>query len=87
MRLLEKEGVRLKAQIVGSSNFGAGKETDYTKRLKRTSPANVAFLPYCSGTRLGNLFREADIFCSPSVWERAVRFGQRGSVRLCAAGR
>jgi spore coat protein SA len=69
MRLLEKEGVRLKAQIVGSSNFGTGKETDYTKRLKRTSPANVAFLPYCSGTRLGNLFREADIFCSPSVWE------------------
>jgi glycosyltransferase involved in cell wall biosynthesis len=27
------------------------------------------FLPYCSGTGLGNLFREADIFCSPSVWE------------------
>jgi spore coat protein SA len=69
MRLLEKEGVRLQAHIVGSSSFGTTKETDYTRRLKRTSPANVAFLPYCSGTRLGNLFREADIFCSPSVWE------------------
>jgi spore coat protein SA len=69
MRLLEKEGVRLQAQIVGSSGFGTGKETDYTRRLKRTSPANVTFLPYCSGTALGNLFREADIFCSPSVWE------------------
>src|SRR6267154_1554888 len=69
MRLLEKEGVRLRAQIVGSSSFGMGKETDYTRRLKRTSPANVAFLPYCSGTGLGDLFREADIFCSPSVWE------------------
>jgi spore coat protein SA len=69
MRLLEKEGVRLQAQIVGSSGFGTGKETDYTRRLKRTSPANVMFLPYCSGAALGNLFREADIFCSPSVWE------------------
>jgi spore coat protein SA len=69
MRLLEKEGVRLQAQIVGSSSFGSGKETDYTRRLKRTSPANVVFLPYCSGAGLGDLFRQADIFCSPSVWE------------------
>ncbi len=69
MRLLEKEGVRLQAQIVGSSSFGSGKETDYTMRLKRTAPANVTFLPYCSGTGLGDLFRKADIFCSPSVWE------------------
>ena len=69
MRLLEKEGVRLQAQIVGSSSFGMGKETEYTMRLKRTAPANVMFLPYCSGTGLGDLFRKADIFCSPSVWE------------------
>ena len=69
MRLLEKQGVRLQAQIVGSSSFGMGKETDYTRRLKGNSPASVVFLPYCSGTSLGNLFREADIFCSPSVWE------------------
>jgi spore coat protein SA len=69
MRLLEKQGVRLQAQIVGSSSFGMGKETDYTRRLKGNSPASVVFLPYCSGTGLGNLFREADIFCSPSVWE------------------
>jgi spore coat protein SA len=69
MRLLEKQGVRLRAHIVGSSSFGTGKETDYTRRLKGTSPASVVFLPYCSGAGLGNLFREADMFCSPSVWE------------------
>jgi spore coat protein SA len=69
MRLLEKQGVRLQAHIVGSSGFGMRKETDYTRRLKGNSPASVVFLPYCSGAGLGNLFREADIFCSPSVWE------------------
>lgn len=69
MRLLEKQGVRLQAHIVGSASFGMGEETDYTRRLKATSPATVAFLPYRSGTGLGDLFRGADIFCSPSVWD------------------
>jgi spore coat protein SA len=69
MRLLEQQGVRLQAYIVGSSSFGTGKETDYTRRLKATSPATVEFLPYRSGTGLGDLFRGADIFCSPSVWD------------------
>ena len=35
MRLLEQEGVRLQAHIVGSSGFGMGKETDYTRRPER----------------------------------------------------
>jgi spore coat protein SA len=69
MSLLEQEGVRLQAHIVGSSGFGTEKETDYTRRLKGSSTANVVFLPYCSGAGLGTLFREADMFCSPSVWE------------------
>jgi spore coat protein SA len=69
MKLLEEQGVRLQARIVGSSNYGVGEETDYIRRLKAGSPATVTFLPYCSGSALGDLFREADIFCSPSVWE------------------
>jgi spore coat protein SA len=69
MKLLEQQDVRLQAQIVGSSHFGMGKETDYTRRLKASSPASVRFCAYRSGAPLGNLFREADIFCSPSVWE------------------
>jgi spore coat protein SA len=69
MKLLEEQGVRLQARIVGSSSFGAGEETDYVRRLKASSPATVTFLPYRSGTALADLFREADIFCSPSIWE------------------
>jgi spore coat protein SA len=69
MRLLERRGVRLQAHIVGSSSFGMGKETDYTRRLKANSPAAVEFLPYRSGIGLGDLFRGADMFCSPSVWD------------------
>ncbi|HET6216268.1 MAG TPA: glycosyltransferase family 4 protein [Acidobacteriaceae bacterium] len=69
MRLLERQGVRLQAHIVGSSSFGIGKETDYTRRLKANSPATVEFLPYRSGMGLGDLFRGADMFCSPSLWD------------------
>ena len=69
MTLLGKESVRLRAQIVGSSSFGMGEETDYIRALKAASPATVEFLPYRSGAALGDLFREADMFCSPSVWD------------------
>jgi spore coat protein SA len=69
MTLLGKQAVRLQAQIVGSSSFGEGQETEYIRALKAASPATVQFLPYRSGAALGDLFREADMFCSPSVWE------------------
>jgi spore coat protein SA len=69
MKLLNEQGVRLRAHIVGSSGFGLGEETGYIKRLKATSPATVAFLQYRSGMALGDLFRGADMFCSPSVWD------------------
>jgi spore coat protein SA len=69
MALLEKQAVPLRAQIVGSSSFGIGEETDYIKYLKATSPATVEFLSYRSGAELGDLFRGADIFCSPAVWD------------------
>jgi spore coat protein SA len=69
MKLLEQQAVRLHAHIVGSSNFGMGEETDYIKRLKAACPATVEFLPYRIGTALGDLFRGADIFCSPAIWE------------------
>jgi spore coat protein SA len=69
MKLLNQQGVRLQAQIVGCSTFGTEEETDYVRRLKRTSPATVEFLKYRSGAALGDLFRGADMFCSPSVWD------------------
>jgi spore coat protein SA len=69
MKILGEQNVRLQAKIVGSSSFGSDEETDYTRRLKASSPGTVKFLPYRSGSALADLFREADIFCSPSVWE------------------
>jgi spore coat protein SA len=69
MRLLEQQHVPLLARIVGSSHFGMSKETNYVRGLKTNPPATVRFFAYRSGVALGDLFREADIFCSPSVWE------------------
>lgn len=69
MRLLERRGVRVRAHIVGASNFGGSGATDYIHTIKRNAPSNVTFLPYRSGAALGDLFREADIFCSPSIWD------------------
>lgn len=69
MRLLSRQGVKLQLRIVGSSNFGNSRETDYIRQLKENAPETVTFLPYCSGKAIGDLFREADIFCSPSIWD------------------
>jgi spore coat protein SA len=69
MKLLAGLGVKLQLRIVGSSNFGDSGETDYINQLKANAPPTVTFLPYRSGAALGDLFREADIFCSPSIWE------------------
>jgi spore coat protein SA len=69
MKLLEQQRVGLQAYIVGSSSFGRGEETDYIRRLKAAPPSTVVFLEYRSGPALGDLFREADMFCSPAVWD------------------
>ena len=69
MNLLEQQRVGVKANIVGSSNFGSAPETSYVRRLKAASPGTVTFLPYRSGAELGELFRQANIFCSPAVWD------------------
>jgi spore coat protein SA len=69
MKLLEQQEVRVEAQIVGAAGFGDGTDTHYIRQLKANSPASVRFCAYRSGTALGELFRKADIFCSPSVWE------------------
>jgi spore coat protein SA len=69
MRLLERRSAKLRALIVGSSNFGGSTDTDYIHWLKANAPSNVTFLPYRSGAELGDLFREANIFCSPSIWD------------------
>jgi spore coat protein SA len=69
MRMLEDQGVPVQATIVGSSNFGGSRETEYIRRLKANAPQTVQFVPYRTGIELGELFRTADMFCSPSIWE------------------
>jgi spore coat protein SA len=69
MKLLKLQNVKVRAQIVGSSGFGSSKETEYIRRLKANCPETVTFLEYRTGASLAELFREADIFCSPSICE------------------
>ena len=69
MRLLAEQGVALRAWIVGGADFSGGQQTEYIERLKAAAPETVSFLPYRTGASLGELFRQADIFCSPSIWD------------------
>jgi glycosyltransferase involved in cell wall biosynthesis len=69
MRELERRHVAAKGIIVGASNFGGSKDTPYVRKLHKDAPSNIEFHPYCSGTQLGDVFRTADIFCLPSIWQ------------------
>jgi spore coat protein SA len=69
MKLLLKQCVNLQLHVVGSSSFGDTRETTYIRQLKANAPETVTFLPYRSGVALGDLFRSADMFCSPSIWD------------------
>ena len=68
MRELQRRDVPVLGVVVGASNFGESKETAYIRSLRQRAPANVSFHAYCVGSELGDLFRQADIFCLPSVW-------------------
>jgi len=68
MRELHARNIPVRGIIVGSSNFGGAKDTPYLHSLRQSAPQNVSFYPYCVGAQLGELFRQADLFCLPSVW-------------------
>jgi spore coat protein SA len=68
MRILREKGVPVRARIIGSVGFGSSATSDYVERLKQDAPENVEFADYISGSRLGDEYRRADIFCCPSVW-------------------
>ena len=69
MRRLGESGVRVKGIMVGAAHFGGSKTTSYIRGLHKMAPPNVEMRPYCSGTKLAEMFREADIFCAPVIWE------------------
>ncbi len=68
MRLLNRRSVPVRARIVGSVGFAAGGTSSYVDALLKDAPENVAFEGYKSGAAVAEIYREADVFCCPSVW-------------------
>jgi spore coat protein SA len=68
MRKLEQRGVQANARIIGSVDFGYRSPSNYLSQLKQNTPSNVAFGDYITGEALAQEYRNATIFCAPSVW-------------------
>jgi spore coat protein SA len=68
MRLLRRRSIPMQARIVGSVGFAAGGVSSYLQELMRAPPDNLAFEGYRCGAALAEIYREADVFCCPSVW-------------------
>ena len=68
MYLLHTRQVPLQGIVLGAAGFGDTPPTPYLTEMQWRAAPNTQFLPYCSGTALGDRFREADIFCMPSCW-------------------
>jgi spore coat protein SA len=69
MRALENKGVNVTARIIGSVDFGYRSSSNYLTDLKRNKPSNVDFGDYVTGNALAQEYRNATIFCAPSVWD------------------
>ncbi len=69
MRLLEKKGVDVSARIIGSVDFGYRSSSSYLTELKKNKPSSVEFGDYVIGDALAQEYRNATIFCTPSVWD------------------
>jgi spore coat protein SA len=67
-RLLMKRGTKVSTRIVGSTGFGHNQSSDYVDGMKKGLPSNVQFAEYASGEKLAEEFRQATIFCCPSIW-------------------
>jgi spore coat protein SA len=71
MKLLYERKIEAVCKIVGSSHAGGhrNKTTAYIKSLHDSCPPNVSFEGFRSGTHMGDVYRESNIFCCPSVWQ------------------
>jgi spore coat protein SA len=68
MRTLQAKGIEVSGKIIGGTGFGKSQTSDYVDSLKREKPSNVEFGEYVSGRPLAEEFRNADVFCCPSIW-------------------
>jgi spore coat protein SA len=69
MQRLQERSIPAIARIVGSAGFAAGGKSDYIDRLIKATPPNVVFEDYKAGPAVADIYREADVFCCPSVWK------------------
>jgi len=69
MKILSDRGFRCEGRVVGGAGFGLQTETDYIRDLKRTAPPNVSFLGYLPEEDLASSYRDASMFCQPSLWQ------------------
>ena len=69
MRLLQKRDVLAVCRVVGSSYAGGSKPTSYVTWLQKQCPSNVQFEGFYSGKDVAKVYREADIFCCPSIYQ------------------
>jgi glycosyltransferase involved in cell wall biosynthesis len=68
MRLLEQRAVPVHLRIVGSAAFAPGGRSPYIDALTASATPGVTIEGYRTGEALAQIYREADVFCCPSVW-------------------
>jgi spore coat protein SA len=69
MKLLQERNVDVICRMVGSSYAGGSKPTPYVRELQKHRPSNVQFEAFCSGREIAKMYRSADLFCCPSVFQ------------------
>jgi spore coat protein SA len=69
MTILAHKGVQVKCKVIGAANFGCNGVTPFIETLRESLPSNVCLLGYKAGRELAKEFRDADVFCCPSLWQ------------------
>ena len=71
MRILHEEQIQVICKVVGSSHAGGrrGRTTAYIRALHKSPSPNVQFEGFRSARDIAREYREADIFCCPSIWQ------------------
>ena len=69
MRILEEKGIAARCIVIGGARFGSNEMTSYVRSLHELKPGNTEIRGYLAGEAFAESLRQADIFCSPGVWQ------------------
>jgi spore coat protein SA len=71
MRIIYGDQIPAVCKVVGSSHAGGhrGRTTSYTRAVEKNRPPNVHFEGFRSANDIAREYRDADIFCCPSIWQ------------------